>query len=171
MTAPQEREDLLSTMLWGLLIPWGWRAARGCQHPSYSPLNHMQTTTLRPQGKPLPLPRKAMPSARATSAHPNPPQSPVQQPTRILAPLWSCRLYRLSHSLEAVSRTVRRTDMGHLVQCLSPKNRHFHFNNSFLWPASKPHHLQDSIHLQSPKFSSMPPSHLLSLMTPALALD
>ena len=92
-------------MLWGLLIPWGWRAARGCQHPSYSPLNHMQTTTLRPQGKPLPLPRKAMPSARATSAHPNPPQSPIQQPTRILAPLWSCRLYRLSLSLEAVSRT------------------------------------------------------------------
>lgn len=168
-----EREDLLSTMLRGLLIPWGWRAARGCQHPSYSPLNHMQTTTLRPQGKPLPLPREAMPSAIATSAHSNPSHSPVQQPTRISAPLWSCRLYRLSPSLEAVSRTVRRTDMGHFVQCLSPTtDRHFHnFNNSFLWPASKPRHFQDSIHLQSPKFSSMPPSHLLSLMTLALALD
>lgn len=117
------REDLLSTMLWGLLIPWGWQAARGCQHPSYSPLNHMQTTTLHPQGKPLPLPRKAMPSAIPTSAHPNPPQNPVKQPTRISAPLWSCPLSRLSPSLEAVSRTVWRTDMGHLVQCLGPKNR------------------------------------------------
>lgn len=146
--------------------------ARGRQHLSYSPLNQIQTATLHPHGKPLPLPRKAMSSAIATSAHPNPPQNAVQQPMRISVPLWSCPLSRLSPSLEAVSRTVQRTYMGHFVQCPSPNNRQaFPPQQLILWPASKPHHLQDSIHHQSPKFSSMPPSHLLSLMTLALALD
>ena len=97
--------------------------ARGCQHLSYSPLNQIQTATLHPHGKPLPLPRKAMSSAIATSAHPNPPQNAVQQPMRISVPLWSCPLSRLSPSLEAVSRTVQRTYMGHFVQCPSPNNR------------------------------------------------
>lgn len=97
--------------------------AKGRQHLSYSPLNQIQTATLCPHGKPLTLPRKAMPSATAASAHPNTPQNPVQQPMRISAPLWSCPLSRLPSSLEAVSRTVQRTYMGHLVQCLSSNNR------------------------------------------------
>ena len=166
------REDRPSSLVWWPLISWGWRAVRELQHLSYSPLNHVQTATLGPHIKPLPLPRKPMPSGHSSFRPPQASREHCPAANENSAPSLSSPLSRLPPSLEAVSRTVRSAHWDVLYSvlvCLT--DGHFHSSNPFLRPTSKPHHLQDPTHLRYPKFSSMQPFRLLTLMTPDLGPD